>query len=237
MFDYFVDTPINVILTDAGDIALRALIAVLTLFLLAKFMGEKQLAELSFFDYIEGITIGSIGAELAVNPNTPHLFPILAMVVFAIVSKLMGYISLKSTKARKFINGTPVTLISDGEISYEGLKMAQITVNELLAELRIAGYFDIADVQYAYMESSGKFSFAPYPNAKPVTCSDMNIKGQETTLNYVVILDGVLVEDNLDNLNITKDEVYDIVKQNSTSIEDVLLLTLTSDKQYKIYEK
>ena len=237
MFDYFANTSLDVIFSDALDISLRALIAVITLFLLAKLMGEKQIAELNFFDYIEGITIGSIGAELAVNPDTPHLYPILAMVVFALFSKLMSKISLISTKARKVINGTPITLIKEGEICYEGLKTAELTVNELLAELRIAGYFDIADVRYAYMESSGQFSISPYVDAKPVTCGDMKIDTSETPMNYVLILDGVVIEDNLQSLGVKKEDIYSYLTQNGVTIEDTLLLTISEQGEYKVYTK
>ena len=237
MFDYFQNTPLDTILTDALDISLRALIAVIILFLLTKILGEKQIAELNFFDYIEGITIGSIGAELAVNPNTPHLYPILAMIVFALFSKLMSKISLLSTKARKVINGTPVTLIKEGEICYEGLKIAELTVNELLSELRIAGYFDIADVRYAYMESCGQFSISPYADAKPVTCGDMRLDSPETPMNYVLVLDGVVIEDNLQRLGIQKENIYSYLSQNSVTIEDTLLLTMSENGDYKVYTK
>ena len=237
MFDYFANTPLDTILTDAVDISLRALIAVITLFLLTKLMGEKQIAELNFFDYIEGITIGSIGAELAVNPATPHLYPILAMVVFALFSKLMSKITLLSTKARKVINGTPITLIKEGEICYEGLKIAELTVNELLAELRIAGYFDVADVRYAYMESSGQFSISPYAVSKPVTCGDMRLDTVETPMNYVLVLDGVVIEDNLQTLSVQKEDIYSYLTQNGVTIEDTLLLTMSENGEYKVYTK
>lgn len=236
MFDYFTD-PNNNIGMDILDVAIRSVASIVVLFLLAKILGNKQIKQLSFFDYVVGISIGSIAAEMATNTDNPHHFFILAMLIYTLISLLVGFISLKSIKARRFLEGTPIALIEKGKLIYKNLKKSQMTVNSLLAECRYAGYFDIAEIETAVLETSGEVSILPKSNAKPVTAQDMNLQLPPAEPRANVIIDGKLVIHNLHSVKKTESWLMDKLNEKGISIKDVLLATLNEHGELELYDK
>ena len=134
--------------------------SITVLFIIAKLMGYRQISEMSFFDYVVGISIGSIAAEMATNIDLEWWKGVLAMAVYGTVGILLSIITQKSIKVRKFISGTPIILIDKGKINKESLKKAKIEVDDLLTSARDKGYFNITDIEYAIMETTGKISFS-----------------------------------------------------------------------------
>lgn len=198
MWDYFDGLSAGEFWTDFGDVALRAFLSIVVLFILTKLMGNKQISQLNFFDYIIGISIGSIAAEMATTTDRPHHFFVLAMVIYTIITVLITYIARKSIAMRRFFNGTPVPLVENGKIIEKNLVKAGFDVNDLLTELRYAGYFNIEDVQYALEETDGRVSIIPRPSARPATCEDLKITDAKPTLPQSdVIIDGKIMTNNL----------------------------------------
>lgn len=97
------------------SLCITALCSFAVLFLIAKFVGHKQIAQLDFFDYITGITIGSIAAELATELEEPWK-PLIAMIIYGIVTLLLSIISNKLPRSRKYLNGTPTILMDHGKL-------------------------------------------------------------------------------------------------------------------------
>lgn len=122
-------------------------------------MGSRQISQLSFFDYVIGISIGSIAAEMATNIDLALWKGVLAMIIYAALDVLFELLSRKSIKARKFINGTPIILINNSKISKSALKKAKIELDDLITAARSAGYFDLSQIDTAVMEITGKISF------------------------------------------------------------------------------
>lgn len=102
------------------------------LFLIAKLIGHKQVAQLEFFDYITGITIGSIAAELATTLDDPWWKPTIAMIVFGLVTVVLSIVTRKFPKSRKFVNGTPTIVMNDGKLYRENMKKAKLELSEFL---------------------------------------------------------------------------------------------------------
>ncbi|MCM1289395.1 MAG: DUF421 domain-containing protein [Corallococcus sp.] len=236
MFDYFTDPNTNIWM-DILDIAVRSVASIVVLFLLAKVLGNKQIKQLSFFDYVVGISIGSIAAEMATNTDFPHHFFIIAMLVYTLISLLVGLISLKSVKGRRFLEGTPVVLIENGKLIYKNLKKSQMTVNSLLAECRYAGYFDIADIETAILETSGEISILPKSDAKPVTAQDMNLQLPPSKPRANVIIDGKLILHNLHSVKKTESWLMDKLNEKNISVNNVLLATLDEQGELQVYDK
>lgn len=107
MWDYFDGLSAGEFWTDFGDVALRAFLSIVVLFILTKLMGNKQISQLNFFDYIIGISIGSIAAEMATTTDKPHHFFVLAMVIYTIITVLITYIARKSIAMRRFSTALP----------------------------------------------------------------------------------------------------------------------------------
>ncbi len=236
MFDYFFDST-NDIGMDILDIAIRSVVSILVLFLLAKALGNKQISQLSFFDYVVGISIGSIAAEMATNTDVPHHFFLIGMIIYTLISMIFGFISLKSVKGRRFIDGTPIVLVENGKILYKKLAKAQMTVNSLLSECRYAGYFDISDVDVAVLETSGELSILPKPSAKPVTAEDLGLNPEPQKPKANVVIDGEIMTYNLRAVEKSEEWLLQKLDEKGVKLKDILLATLDSSGNLGVYDK
>lgn len=186
-------------------ILFTALLSVVALFLITKIMGHKQVAQLDFFDYISGITIGSIAAELATELEEPHK-PLIALGIYGGVSILLNLLTSKLPKTRKYINGTPTILMSGGKLYRANLKKAKLDLSEFLLLCREQGYFDLDEIATAVFEHNGKLSILPRAAFRPVTPEDMGITAKATHIGTEVILDGRVMGENLSRMG--RDEAW-----------------------------
>ncbi len=128
------------------------------LFLVAKFIGHKQISQLDFFDYITGITIGSIAAEMATELEEPWK-PLTAMLLYGGVTLLLSVISNKFPRSRKYLNGTPTILMDHGKLYYENLKKAKLDLSEFMVMCRQQGYFDLTSIQTTVLNKMENLRF------------------------------------------------------------------------------
>ena len=166
-----------------------SVVSLVVLFLLTKLMGYRQMSQMSLFDYINGITIGSIAAELATNLEDYHR-PLTAMIVYGLVTVLLSELTEKSIHARRFLNGKPLILLHHGVIYEQNLKKSKIDLNEFLEQCRVSGYFDVSKLQAVILEGNGRLSFLPKTKERPVTVNDLNLSPQEDDLTAVRVIDG-----------------------------------------------
>lgn len=220
------------------EVLLRALVSILVLFLLTKFMGFKQISQLNLFDYIVRISIGSIAAQMAVDPEIPYYATITAMTVYAGIEVLISYFTTKSIKLRSFVTGIPIVVIYKGKIIEQSLKKIKYDLSDLLTECRINGYFNIADVEYAVMETDGRLSFLPKPELRPVTPQDMGLSPAKEGLVANVILDGNLMKSALSSCGFNEAWLQGKLKEKHISdIQQVLLGTVDINGNFQVYLK
>ena len=182
-------------------LCLTALASFVTLFLIAKVIGHKQIAQLDFFDYITGITIGSIAAEFATELEEPWK-PLTAMVIYGITTLLLAIISSKFQRSRKYLNGTPTILMDHGKLYHENLKKAKLDLSEFMVMCRQQGYFDLTSIQTAVFEYNGKLTILPVSSQRPLTPKDMNLEPNQELLFTELIMDGHILEDNLKRMGL-----------------------------------
>lgn len=175
--------------------------SVVSMFIIAKALGHKQVAQLDFFDYINGITIGSIAAELATELEKPWK-PLIAMVIYGVVAFFLNITSQKFPKARKFLNGTPTIIMDNGKIYRKNMKKAKLELSEFLLMCRQEGYFNINDIQTAVFEYNGKLTILPKSTKRPLIPEDLNISPEKETINTEIILDGRILHGNLKKLGL-----------------------------------
>lgn len=173
-----------------------SLLSLLILFLLTKLMGNKQISQLTLFDYITGITIGSIAAEMATELEAP-LRPALAMAVYGLAAAGISLCSTKSNRLRALFGGKPIILLQNGVLDRKNLKKARLDLNEFLTMARLAGYFDLSQVQTAVFEKNGDVSFLPKAKHRPATPGDLKLRVKEEELLWNVIVDGHVMEEEL----------------------------------------
>ena len=180
-------------------VILTALLSVVALLIIAKIMGHKQVAQLDFFDYVSGITIGSIGAELATELEEPYK-PLIALCDWGGASLLLNLIAHKLPKTRKYINGTPTILMNGGKLYRKNLKKAKLDLSEFMLLCREQGYFDLDEIQTAIFEHNGKVSILPKGANRPATPEDLKITAKATHIGVEVIMDGRVMGENLSRM-------------------------------------
>lgn len=218
-------------------ILLYGLCSLAVLFLLAKLMGFRQISEMSFFDYVVGITIGSIAAEMATNLELEWWKPITGMVIYGVGSYLISLATRKSVMVRRFVSGTPIILIDKGKIDKKSMKKARVELNELLTSARTMGYFNLADIDYAIMETTGDISFLPVALKRPLNPKDFNFAPMREGLYINVIIDGKIMEEDLKYADISKKELKDMLKDRNKKEEEILLATVDLNKQLTIFNR
>lgn len=182
---------------DFLKIVLTSLLSLVSLFILTKLMGNRQMSQLSMFDYINGITIGSIAAELATELDGDFWQPLTAMAVYAVVTILITFITTKSIKARRLITGRAVILFDNGKFRRRDMLRAQVDVSEFMTQCRVNGYFSLSEIECAVLEPNGRISFLPCSEARPAQPSDLGIKPEKASFSPTVILDGSVLDGNL----------------------------------------
>lgn len=213
---------------------LTSVFAVIVLFLFTKLMGKRQISQLSLFDYINGITIGSIAAEIVISEKMSDIISaFISIAVFTFSAILIAFLGDKSIKLRRFFTGTSLILYDNEKIFKNNLKKSRLDLGEFLSMCRISGYFDISQLQTVILEPNGKLSFLPKSENRPATPNDMNIKPQKDGICPAVIIDGKIMQKNLKACGL--DEIFlkkEIALLGYKSEKEIFLATV--DNQNKV---
>ena len=213
---------------DEGLVVIvRALIGFFSLLIFARIIGKEQISQLNLFDYVLGITIGSIAATLTTDLSSrawPHW---VGLVTWCVLGYLMDMISSKWRYASKVLEGEPTIVIMNGKIMENVLRKMKYRISEILELLRNKGVFDVTQVDFAIIEPNGQISVLLKPENQPLTPKDMKIPVSPTGISTELVYDGIIIEENLRQLN--KDKAWllkELKKQGIRDISEVFLVTL-----------
>lgn len=217
-------------------VVLTSVLSAAALFVIAKIIGHKQMSQLDFFDYITGITIGSIAAELATELEKP-LKPLIAMVVYGIITVILTTITSKIPIMRKFINGTPTIIMNNGKIYRKNLKKAKIDLSEFMVMCRQEGYFNLADIQTAIFEYNGRLTVLPVSTKRPLNPEDMNLSPQPEYISTEIIMDGRILGNNLKRMGLDEKWLEKQIKeQGFKNTKEIFLGICDQNKQLSLYK-
>lgn len=189
---------------ELGQVLITSVVSLAAMFLLTRLDGKRQLAQMSMFDYVNSITVGSIAAELATNLEQWYR-PLAAMVLYGLALWLVHLVSCKSMTARRFLCGQACLLMDNGTIYKQELAKAGIDLNEFLGQARVAGYFDLNEIQCAVLETSGQISFLPKSQNRPATPQDLQLQTEKSGLWVDLVIDGRLLTNSLDKTGRNRD--------------------------------
>ena len=210
--------------------------SIVVLFILTKIVGQREMSGLSIFDFMLAITIGSIAAEMATSLEDNFMQPLIAMVIYTIVTLIISFINMKFVKLRPIFSGKTLILYDNGTLFKDNFKKAKIDLNDFLSQCRTNGYFNLSDIKTALLEENGKISFLPYSDKRPANASDFNIKPNDDGLSTNLILDGTIMEENLNELNLDKQWLDKALrKQGIYKIENIFLATYSVDGNLSVY--
>lgn len=216
----------------------RTLLVLIILFIVTKCMGKKQVSQMNIYDYLVGITIGSIAADIALDIDKDMIAGIVSLVIFGLSGVLVTFLTLKSITFRRIFTGVPAILIDNGTIIEANLRKEGIDINDLQEEARQNGYFDLSKVGYAVLETNGSVSFLAKSDYEVVTRKDMKIKASDECVCANIIIDENLLENNLDFIG--KDKKWldkELNKRGYKDYSGILLLTVDNSNNIVIYNK
>ncbi|MFD9627506.1 DUF421 domain-containing protein [Peribacillus muralis] len=216
------------------EIVLRSLFFLIVLFLITKVLGKKQLSQLSFFEYVTGITIGNVGAELATKVEGNIIHGVLSILVFALAPFLAGAISLKSKTFRDLVEGKASVFIKDGKVMEDNLKKEKYTIDELLALLRKKDVFDVSEVEFALLEANGDFSVMLKKQNQPLTPKDLNIRVAAVKEPQTIIMDGLILDEPLSTIGLNRNWLHTELDKLGVLLENVFLAQANSNGQLTV---
>ena len=203
----------------------QTILSIVVIFLLAKLMGTKQVSQMTMFDYVVGITIGSVAAELATELEEP-VKPLTALILYGLVAVLISILTSKSIRARSMVTGKPLVLLENGVIYRKNLQKARLDLNEFLTYCRIGGWFDLNQLQAAVLEHNGIVSFLPKETDRPATPTDLNLNPKQSQVQIPFVMDGVLLEENIRQVGKEESWVHRSLLREGYKDEKEVLLAL-----------
>ncbi|MBA9086900.1 uncharacterized membrane protein YcaP (DUF421 family) [Fontibacillus solani] len=216
------------------EVIVRTLVAVVVLFALTKLLGKRQISQLSLFEYITGISIGSITAYISLDVDTDWYLGIIALAVWSFVSFGIEFLQIKSKKARDLIDGKGTILIKDGKILEDNLKKEKLTNEELLEQLRKKNIFLAAQVEFAIMEPSGEINALLKNEYLPITPSHLGIKVSPESESQNIIMDGEIMDEALAAAGLSREWLNTELEKFGVSSDNVFVGQVDSYGQFNV---
>jgi len=204
--------------------------------ILIRFVGRKTVSQMTFFDFIMGVSFGTITANIALGPNRSGAVAVL--VIFVFLTIILDYLHIDSFKLRKMLDSEPIVIIENGKIIEENMRKARMPIEELNMQLREKNVFNISDVEFAVIEINGKLSVQPKSQKQPMTPSDLGLSTSYKGLTRDVIIDGNIMYENLHDADLDEDWLSNHLRQFSvTDVKDVFYAGLDTSGNLYVSQK
>lgn len=208
---------------DWIEVSWRTILAIVVLYLMTRLLGKRQITQLTYFEYITGITIGSIAATTSLDVESLWYHGLVALSIWALFSLGIEYLTLKSKHLRNWIEGKGTIFIKDGKILEDNLKKARYNTDELLEQLRKNKVFQVADVEFAVLETSGNLSILLKKENQPLTAKHLGIKVAPEQEPQAVILDGNIMDEPLSTIGLNREWLHTELEKIGVTQENVFL--------------
>lgn len=214
------------------DIILDTIVCLLALLLISRILGRKTFSQLTFYDFVIGITIGNVGAAMITDASMLYT-GLLSLGVATLWALTVNKLTLISLPVRKLIDSEPLIVIYNGMILEKHLKEKNYNVNDLLELLREQGIFDPGEVEIGIIESDGELSIQKKQEFREVTLQDLNLQSTPGKRKIVLmtgkelIINGKIIVENVNGYGFTVEEIQSELKFQGIRLEDVTVALLT----------
>lgn len=213
---------------------LQTALAFFGILIFTRLIGKQQISQLTYYDYINGITIGSIAATIATDERSKMWAHFFDLTVFTALAIGISFVVILNRPIRKLLDGTPTLVVHNGKILEDNMRRMRYNLDDLLMQLREKNMFNMQDVEYAILETNGELSVVPKSQKRPLTPQDLNIPSQYEGLESALIIDGEIIHKNLRQYNLDENWLKnELQKQGITDIKKVSYTAL--DSSGKIY--
>ncbi|MDW7673751.1 MAG: DUF421 domain-containing protein [Bacillota bacterium] len=210
-------------------VILNSLIVFFLVFLMARIIGKKLLSQMTFFDFVIGVTIGTVGGAF-ITTEIRGFYVLLSPVVLTVLVVILGYLSLSSVAFRKLVEGEPVIVIQNGKIFENNLRKLRYNLDDLMAQLRVKKVFDLSQVEFAILEPHGQLSVLKKSQYETVTPQDLGLSTTYQGVSSEIIRDGEVVEQNLEQNHLSHEWLQkELASRNIKDIKNVVLATLATN--------
>jgi len=213
------------------EIVFRSLGALAILFLMTRILGKKQISQLTFFEYVLGITLGELAGFISTDIEGHYFYGLTALFVWFIVPFGLEFLTLKSRKLRHWFEGRGRVVIKEGKVLEDNLKKERLTADELLEQLRGKNVFNVADVEFAVMETNGELSVLLRKEKQPITPSHMGQKVVNEVEPQIVIMDGKYIDEPLATLGLSRGWLNAELEKIGVTVENVFLAQVDAYQQ------
>lgn len=234
----FVYTNTNTVIKN-GDfmfiLVIRTIILYIYLILIMRTLGKRQLGQLEPVDFVVALMISELATLPMSDNRIPLIYALVPITTLVFLQISTSFLELKCQWFRNSLSGEPSIVVKDGRVDINELRELRYNLDDLLAELRLKGYFNLNEIHYAILEENGSLSVLPYTAYEPPNRQDMNITVENEPIPLPVIIDGVINNTNLKSVG--KDKYWlenKIRKENIENISNVLVAIVYSN-EHKIY--
>jgi uncharacterized membrane protein YcaP (DUF421 family) len=216
----------------------RTIVLYIVVVAVMRIMGKRQIGELQPFELVIAIMLSELAAVPMQDTGIPLIYGLIPIFTLMFLEIFISFITLKSRKLRKIVCGTASVVIEHGRLREEELRKQRFNLDDLMEELRISGYLNISDIEYAIMETSGKISVIPKSDNTPVTRQDLNIKKPDEELPISLILDGKVNSYNLKFINHDTNWLMNKLKENDIDkVENAFIALLDSNGKFFVQRR
>ncbi|GAA0091342.1 DUF421 domain-containing protein [Paraclostridium bifermentans] len=213
-------------------VLIRSIVLYMAVLISLRIMGKGEIAEMNSFDLVITLLIAEVAAIPMQNNEIPIIYGIASLTGLVFMQIIISFLTLKFKSIRFLLNGNPAILIDKGRLNYKALKEERVSMDELLEQLRIQGYFNLKDVYYAILETDGNLSIVPTPSYEKVPTENFK------HLPLPLILDGEIIKQNLKSINKSSDWLLSILKKNNIdSVSETLICVLDEKDNFFIQKK
>lgn len=216
----------------------RTLIIYFVIIVCLRIMGKRQLGELQPSEFVIAILISNIATLSIEDTDIPLIGAVVPIITLMSAEVILSFITLKSGKAQAIVSGNPVAIIRNGNIDQKSMRELRLSIEDLMSQLRINGFFDIEDVSWAIVETNGQLTVFPKADAQPLTPKSISDpKSQSGFPPMVLISDGVLFPKVLKECNLTEKWFEGVLKKEKLSEKEIFLMTCDSSAKYYIVKR
>jgi uncharacterized membrane protein YcaP (DUF421 family) len=222
---------------DWSEALIRGSIVFIGLMIWARILGKKLISQMTFFDFVAGVAIGSIGGSMILIKDIPLYIGLLGLSVFCLWALLSDVVSLKSFFMRKVLEGEPTLIIKNGQILDATMSRIRLNMHDLLMLLRKKDVFYVDQVDTAYLETNGTLTVLKKAEYLPATRGDLNIIGPSRGLVKPVIMDGQILTNNLQSFG--KDEAWiqsELAAKGITSVNNIALAQMDQLHEINVFD-
>lgn len=208
---------------------IRTVLVYFLVLVVVRFMGKREIGQLSPFDFVVAIIIAELAAVPMLADGGDPFEGVVPILVLAALEVALAYAALHLHWLRGLLDGRPQVVIKDGHILKAELRKARYNLDDLLAQLRERGHPDPWSVEIGILETSGRLSVFPTPEKRHLTPEDMGITSGGQCMPTVIVMDGVLIKEGLKEAGVDKEVLKSRLRAAGFDANNVFLATISPD--------